>query len=222
MSEGVLPMNKKQAVAEARKRWGDKADVRKEGTRHSVGWKFAEIGFSVEGQGATWEEAFEAADERAKHAPEFLERVREALRVLRGDDIPPYEEAMVRDVLRGQADFDKSLQGLVDHIRGVCDYGRQHHDGDKKGLDALEAFADFEGRRLKAFITKFPPVPTFCLICEKPFQEACGDGLPTCSCIGKRKQMEVLLRYAEARTTAQKTFLERLSFKEQSEAEEAK
>ena len=78
-------MNKKQAMAEARKRWGEKADVRKEGDKHSVGWKFAEIGFSVEGQGATWQEAFEAADVRAKHAPEFLERIREALRVLRGD-----------------------------------------------------------------------------------------------------------------------------------------
>lgn len=213
-------MDKQQAMAEARKRWGDKADVRKEGDKHSVGWKFAEIGFSVEGQGATWEEAFEAADVRAKHAPEVLERVREALRVLRGDDVSSYEEARVRDVLRGQAEFHKRLQGLVDHIRGVCDYSRRHQDSNKKGLDALEAFADFQGDRLKDFITKFPPVPTFCLICEKPFPEAGGDGLPTCSCTGKRKQMEVFLQYAEARTEAQKTFLKLLPFKEQGEADE--
>lgn len=73
-------MNKKQAMAEARRRRGDKADVSKDGDKHTVGWKFGEIGFSVEGEGTTWEKAFEAADLRAQHAPEFLERVRETLR----------------------------------------------------------------------------------------------------------------------------------------------
>jgi hypothetical protein len=153
-------MNKKQAIAEARRRWGDRADVRKDSDKHKVGWMFADIGFSVEGQGATWEAAFEAADVRAKHAPEFLERVREALRVMRGDDVSSFEEGWVRDVLGGQAEFDKSLQRLVDHLRGICAFGRQHHAGATRGLDALEGFTDIQERRLRAFTTRFPPVPT--------------------------------------------------------------
>lgn len=171
-------MNKKQAVAEAKRRWGDKAEVRRDGDRYTVGWKVGDVGFSVEGQGATWEEAFGAADELARHRPELLERVRAALRIMRGDDVTDAEAGWVRDVLRDQAGFDGRLRELVAHIRDVCEWGRRHH-GDTPGLDGLAAFADVQERRLAAFLATFPPVPPSCLFCPKPLPEAGRDAIPS-------------------------------------------
>ena len=58
-------MNQKQALTQARKRWGKKAGVstQRDGTRQ-VGYEWLGIAFMVEGWGPTWADAIEHADSR--------------------------------------------------------------------------------------------------------------------------------------------------------------
>jgi len=67
-------MNDKQALTEAKKRWGKYAAVRRDqpSTKfpnrltHTVGFIALGLLFDVKGQGTTWEEAFANADSKAQ------------------------------------------------------------------------------------------------------------------------------------------------------------
>ena len=60
-------MTEKQALTEARKRWGKNAQVEQRARgklTHTVGRVFGGLAFMVEGQGTNWAEAFENADKK--------------------------------------------------------------------------------------------------------------------------------------------------------------